>query len=125
VSQSPVAGESTPLHSAVGITIASLDRSSSRSAGEGQGAVAGILQNASLALGRVVNQPDLTPVDIVLKHDPSPGVAVAHGSSVNVSVASPLMTRVPDLGGKTLDYAKEALTAADGRRSKIPPPSSA
>ena len=112
--QDPLPGLGASLYSAISFTIAvPLSAIVPNLVGQAKSAVAGLLQAQGLVQGNVASQQSVAPVDSVVDQDPAANTLAATGSTVDIKLASPIMTIVPNLVGKNLDYAKEALPSGN------------
>jgi len=112
--QDPLPGLGAPLYSAVSVTVAApLSAKVPNLAGQPKSAVAGLLQAQGLVQGNVASQQSVASVDSVIDQDPAANTLASKGSTVDIKVATPITTAVPNLIGKNLDYAKEALSSAN------------
>jgi beta-lactam-binding protein with PASTA domain len=131
ISQTPAANTAVPPNSSVGLTLASTRTTPSVSVPDLQGdtldAATAALQAVGLKVGSTTPQPSSLPTGTVISQTPAAHTTAQPGSSVNVTLATPISTTVsvPDLQGDTLDAATAALQAVGLKvGSTTPQPSS-
>ena len=113
LNQDPAPAAKAPIYSAVSITMAvPISAVVPSLTGKSQADAAAALQAVNLKLGKVTMQPAVSAVNSVVDQDPAAGAHIPIGSTVDISIATPIQTEVPAMIGKGLDYAKEVLASS-------------